>query len=153
MCDYSLKHMVSRPAKVGEKLVTTQFSNSITRGFSAPGKPNVAVCVLPGTELSFAEEVRANAANPVEAIVNGVKKIIGVPPRPSYRTATFVQVNKDKACLHHDALRFPDGSIVLLTNLDPGQEATVLTLPADPATLQGKAREEAEEEQRQADYV
>jgi hypothetical protein len=153
MCDYSLKHMVSRPAKVGEKLMATQFSNSITRGFSAPGEPNVAVCVLPGTELSFAEEVRANAANPVEAIVNGVKKIIGVPPRPSYRTATFVQVNKDKACLHHDALRFPDGSIVLLTNLDPGQAATVLTLPADPATLQGKEREEAKEEQRQADYV
>jgi hypothetical protein len=152
MCDYSLKHMLSRPAKVGEKLVTTMFSSSITKGFSAPGERNVAVCVLPGTELSFAEEVSASAGNPVEAIVNGVKKIIGVPPQPSYRTATFIQVNKDKACVHHDALRFPDGSIVLLTNLEPGQAATVLTLPADPATLQDKARE-AEEEQRQADYV
>jgi hypothetical protein len=153
MCDYSLKHMLSRPAKVGEKLVTIQFSNSITKGFSARGEPNVAVCVLPGTELSFVEEVRASAGNPVEAIVNGVKTIIGVPPQPSYRTATFVQVNKDKPCLHHDALRFPDASIVLLTNLEPGQEATVLTFPADPATLQDKAREEPEEEQRQADYV
>jgi hypothetical protein len=153
MCDYSLKHMSSRPAKVGDKLVTTKFSNSITRGFSAPGESNVAVCVLPGTELSFAEEVRASAANPVEAIVSGIKEMIGVPPKAGHRTATFVQVNKHNACLHHDALRFPDGSIVLLTNLDPGQGATVLTLPADPATLQDKAREKAEEEQRQADYV
>ena len=47
MCDYSLHHVASRPAKVGDKLVTTQFNNSITRGFAAVGEPNVAVCLLP----------------------------------------------------------------------------------------------------------
>ena len=36
--------------------------------------------------------------------------------------------------LHHDALEFPDGRIVLLTKLMVGQEATVLQLPAQPTT-------------------
>ena len=31
MCDYSLEHLASRPAKVGDKLVTTKFSRSLTR--------------------------------------------------------------------------------------------------------------------------
>ena len=53
MCDYSLHHVASRPAKIGDKLVTTQFNHSITRGFAAVGEPNVAVCLLPGTEVAF----------------------------------------------------------------------------------------------------
>jgi hypothetical protein len=36
--------------------------------------------------------------------------------------------------VHHDALEFPDGEIVLLTHLSEGQQATVLQLPADPKT-------------------
>ena len=43
--------------KVGDKLVTTQFNNSITRGFAAVGEPNVAVCLLPGTEVAFEKEI------------------------------------------------------------------------------------------------
>jgi hypothetical protein len=54
----------------------------------------------------------------------------------SYRTAIFRQVNKDKAYAHHDALEFPDGKIVLLTTLKPGQRATVLQLPAEPQKAQ-----------------
>ena len=57
MCDYSLHHVASRPAKVGDKLVTTQFNHSITRGFAAVGEPNVAVCLLPGTEVAFEKEI------------------------------------------------------------------------------------------------
>src|SRR5262249_17487736 len=57
MCDYSLHHVASRPAKVGDKLVTTQFNNSITRGFASVGEPNVAVCLLPGTEVAFEKEI------------------------------------------------------------------------------------------------
>src|SRR5262249_43816374 len=61
MCDYSLDLVASRPAKVGDELVTTQFKNSITRGFAAIGEPNVAVCLLPGTEVAFGKgsQVRA----------------------------------------------------------------------------------------------
>jgi hypothetical protein len=36
--------------------------------------------------------------------------------------------------VHHDALEFPDGTFVLLTDLGEGQQATVLQLPAQPKT-------------------
>ena len=58
MCDYSLDLVASRPAKVGDELITTKFKNSITRGFAAIGEPNVAVCLLPGTEVAFEKEVK-----------------------------------------------------------------------------------------------
>jgi hypothetical protein len=61
MCDYSLHHVKSRPAKVGDKLNTRNFGMG-TRGFSAPEDASVAVCVLPGTELSFANEVKTSVA-------------------------------------------------------------------------------------------
>src|SRR5262249_12150790 len=56
MCDYSLHCVASRPAKVGDKLTTTSFSGTSTRGFAAVGEPNVAVCLLPGTEVVFERE-------------------------------------------------------------------------------------------------
>jgi hypothetical protein len=56
MCDYSLHHVKSRPAKVGDKLTTRDF-NTGTRGFAAPENPNMAVCVLPRTELAFARAI------------------------------------------------------------------------------------------------
>jgi hypothetical protein len=65
----------------------------------------------------------------------------------AYQTAIFRQVNKDQPRVHHDALEFPDGQTVLLTELVEGQEATVLLLPAQPATAA-----EAEAQQRVA-YV
>ena len=43
-------------------------------------------------------------------------------------------MNKNEPLKHHDALEFPDGRIVLLTRLSEGQEATVLQLPAQPAS-------------------
>ena len=58
MCDYSLHAMASRPAKVGETLVTTTFPRTSTRGFAAEGEPGVAVCLLPGTELAFEQDVK-----------------------------------------------------------------------------------------------
>jgi hypothetical protein len=57
MCDYSLHSVKSRPAKVGDKLTTRDFGMG-TRGFAASENANVAVCVLPGTELSFVDDVR-----------------------------------------------------------------------------------------------
>ena len=57
MCDYGLDFVASRPAKVGDKLVTTKFKNSLTGGFAAVEEPTAAVCLLPGTEVAFAQEV------------------------------------------------------------------------------------------------
>ena len=125
MCDFSLEAVRSRPAKVGDKLTTHSF-NWGTRGFCAAEDQGMAVCLLPGTELSFAEEIRQWATAPWSSNVI------------SYRTAIFRQVNKDKAYTHHDALEFPDGKIVLLTTLKPGQHATVLQLPAEPQKVQEK---------------
>jgi hypothetical protein len=127
MCDYSLANLASRPAVVGEKLITTQF-NCSTKGFAAPGASTVAVCVLPGTEVAFDEEITS-----VRSLlgIEGMEKTILGPTRHGYKTAVFAQVNMDNALTHHDSLEFPDGSTVLLTNLIPGQHAIVLQLPAE----------------------
>ena len=49
-----------------------------------------------------------------------------------HTVAKFRQINKGRSNVHHDALEFPDGKIVLLTHLCKGQRATVLQLPALP---------------------
>jgi hypothetical protein len=121
MCDYSLHLVASRPAKVGDKLVSTRFPNTITHGFASVEDRNVAVCLLPGTEIAFEEEVACETR-----FVLRSRRQIG------HRVAQFRQVNKDQSDVHHDALEFPDGQIVLLTALCEGQHATVLQLPAGP---------------------
>ena len=118
MCDYSLHLVASRPAKVGDKLVATHFVNSITRGFAAVGEPNVAVCLLPGTELAFDDDVQYERAFSLFGKV-----------RISHKVARFRQVNMTDPHSHHDALEFPDGQIVKVTRLVAGQIATVLQLP------------------------
>ena len=123
MCDYSLHSVKSRPARVGDKLTTHDFRTG-TRGFAAAEDANVAVCIRPGTELSFASEVAC--------FPTGLFAWRGTTLKHS--TAIFRQVNKDKIAAHHDALEFPDGRIVLLTLLKEGQQATVLQLPAEPKT-------------------
>ena len=129
MCDYSLHHVATRPAKIEDKLVATKFPNSITRGFAAAGEPHVAVCLLPGTEIAFDREVE-HENHLGSAIV-----------RQPASVARFRQIDTQNPYVHHDALEFPDGTIVLLTRLVQGQRATVLQLPAAPHT----AEEEAEQ--------
>jgi hypothetical protein len=121
MCDYSLHSVISRPAKVGDKLTTRDFGTG-TVGFAASEDMNIAVCVLPGTELSFADEVRCLPTG----LLAWRDEMI------EHKTAIFRQINKHKVVAHHDALEFPDGRIVLLTTLCEGQQATVLQLPAEP---------------------
>ena len=123
MCDYSLHNVKSRPGKVGDKLTTRDFGTS-TLGFAASEDATVAVCILPGTELSFAAPVTRYKREfwPRGNIAIG------------HKTAIFRQINKDEQRTHHDALEFPDGQIVLLTHLRVGQQATVLQLPVQPKT-------------------
>ncbi len=136
MCDYSLHSVKSRPAKVGDKLTTHNFGTG-TRGFAASENMNVAVCVLPGTELSFADEIRCLPTG----LIPWRDKII------DHKTAIFRQINKDKVAAHHDALEFPDGRIALLTTLCEGQKATVLQLPTEPKTAV------EDQSQRQVAYI
>ena len=119
MCDYSLQHLASRPAKVGDKLVSTKFSHSLTGGFCAIGEPNVAVCLQPGTELAFEREIECEAGFRI------------LPPRKlGAKVARFRRVNEAQPSMHHDALELPGGKVVLVTYLHEGQRATVLQLPA-----------------------
>jgi hypothetical protein len=119
MCDYSLDFVASRPARVGDKLVSTRFHASLTRGFAAIGEPDVAVCLLPGTEVAFERDVECDG---VFRFFRGRSL--------KQKVARFRQVNLDEPAMHHDALEFPDGEIVLVTELRERQHATVLQLPA-----------------------
>ena len=127
MCDYSLELVASRPAKVGDKLVSTSFPHTITRGFVSVDDPNVAVCVLPGTELAFEQEVRCESG-------------VLFAWRLGHKVARFREVNKGRSNAHHDALEFPDGKTVLLTQLCKGQHATVLQLPVTSPVTANEAQ-------------
>ena len=96
-----------------------RLPNAITRGFADPAEPRVAVRLMPGTELAFEKEVECDAS------------FRFLPTRKStHRVARFRQVNLNRPAAHHDALEFPDGKIVLVTDLCEGQSATVLQLPS-----------------------
>jgi hypothetical protein len=129
MCDYSLHHVASRPAKVRDKLVTTELARSSTRGFAAVGErgaklvihdspPKVAVCLLPGTELAFDDDVRYERAF----------SLFG-KARVNHKVARFRQIDGNDPHVQHDALEFPNGQVLKLTQLVGGQTATVLQLP------------------------
>ena len=124
MCDYSLHGIASRPAKVSDKLVTTEFRDTLTRGFSAVGARDVAVCLLPGTELAFDREVQRQYVWLQTLLFKKERWNTG------HRVGRFRQINLDNPATHHDAIEFPDGQIVMLTGLRRGQHATVLQLPA-----------------------
>ncbi len=122
MCDYSLHAVASRPAEVGEELVTTTFRGTSTRGFASKSEPNVAVCLLPGTELAFAEEVRYDNRWIWTRTINS-------------RVGKFGKIDPLVPERHHDAIEFPDGNYVLVTQLVEGQRATVLQLPVNKPTV------------------
>ena len=129
MCDYSLHHVASRPARVSDKLVTMKLARSSTRAFAAIGErgaklvihdsaPEVAVCLLPGTELAFDDNVRYDRA----------LRVFG-KARVNHKVARFRQIDLDDPHVQHDALEFPDGQVLKVARLSAGQTATVLQLP------------------------
>jgi hypothetical protein len=126
MCDYSLHGIATRPAKVGDKLKTTNFGNSITRGFADIEQPSVAVCLLPGTEVAF--DCKVEFEGGLGFFLLNWSNFGQI----TETVARFRQIDIDKPHVHHDALEFPNGEIVLLTRLVAGQTATVLQLPARP---------------------
>jgi len=106
------------------------FQNSMTRGFAAIGEPNVAVCLLPGTEVAFEKDV-------------SYERFFAFLPHTKLgkKVARLRQINVDKPRVHHNALEFPDGETVLLTRLCEGQHATVLQLPASPRPVNAAERQ------------
>ena len=116
MCDYSLHAVTTRPAEVGETLITTTFHGTSTRGFASENEPAVAVCMMPWTELAFAEDVKYDNRWIWTRAVN-------------FRVGKFGTIDPHLPHRHHDAIEFPDGNYVLVTQLCEGQRVTVLQLP------------------------
>ena len=129
MCDYSLENQASRDAQTGDRLVTSGFPNSTTRGFHAENEPDVAICLMPGTELAFDRPVT----------YQGIWGLLKQAFHHESKTARFRQINLDNPSTHHDALELDSGRIVLLNCLRQGQRATVLQLPV---TGRREARDE-----------
>lgn len=130
MCDYSLHAVASRPAKVGDTIVSTSFHGTSTRGFAAEGEPGVAVCLLPGTELAFDHDIKFNR-NWISTKSAGTQ------------VARFCAIEPGREHQHHDALMFPDGNTVLVTLLTEGQRAHVLQLPVTAQALDAARKAEA----------
>jgi len=103
----------------------TNFYETSTRGFASPSDRTVAVCLRPGTEVAFEEEARIEAAPSQKKIGD--------------RVARFRQVDLANSLTHHDALEFPDGTIVKVNDLVIGQRARVVQLPADSKAAPAKA--------------
>jgi hypothetical protein len=116
MCDYSLSAVASRPAKVGETLVSTYFRGTPSHGFAVPHEESVAVCLLPGTELVFEGNVKYRGGW-------FRSKTAG------YSVAKFCKIDPEIPHKHHDGLEFPDGSKVLVQSLVQGQRVRVLQMP------------------------
>ena len=117
MCDYSLHAIASRPAEVGETLISTNFRGVSTLGFASPAEEGVAVCLLPGTELAFEKNVKYRAGWFRSHSLN-------------FNVAKFCKISPDVPGQHHDALAFPDGSAILVNSLVKRQRVRVLQLPA-----------------------
>ena len=126
MCDYSLESIASRPARVGDRLKTSGFKNTPSRGFADVGDPNVAVCLLPGTEVVFDHDAEYDRS----------LRFFGPAPVGA-SAARFRRVNENLKTQHHDALEFANGKVVFLTQLREGQMATVLQLPAEQELARG----------------
>src|SRR6478609_6669535 len=116
MCDYSLHALATRPAKAGETLISTTFRGTSTRGFASESEPAVAVCMMPGTELAFEQNVKYD------------NRWIWTRTT-GFRVGKFNAIDPHVRERHHDAIEFPDGSYVLVTQLCEGQRVTVLQLP------------------------
>jgi hypothetical protein len=101
------------------------FRGTATRGFASVNDPTVAVCMLPGTELAFADNVRYDNRWIWTRTINT-------------RVGKFNQIDPDIPYRHHDAVEFADGRHVLVTQLCEGQRVTVLQLPATASLTERK---------------
>lgn len=130
MCDYSLEHVASRPAVVSDRLITTHFPETFTRGFASTQDPRTAVCLRPGTELVFDVPPQYDHA------------WLRWPLTARSKVARFRQIDQSVIYTHHDALEFADGTVVPLSRLRQGQYATILQLPREVGVMIDESKPE-----------
>ena len=108
MCDYSLEMYASRPARAGEKYVTTRFSSG-SIGLASPGDCGTAVCVQYDTPLvleNIPEHVRLGTVGERADVV-------------------FARIETGA---YHDAVAFSDGRLLSLQQLGVGVTVGVKAL-------------------------
>ena len=114
MCDYSLEAYQSRPAAVGEKLTLGRFASG-SMGFASGTVCETAVCIPAESKLLL------------EGIGDGTQKEHGIG------AVEEVAMTRIDGGLYKDAVRFSNGTVVLLQRLDVGLSAVVMTYGAERA--------------------
>lgn len=121
MCDYSLEAYRSRPAREGERYVTTRFASG-TMGLASPGDSSIPICVQCDTQLML------------EDISSELQARLGIGPREE---ATFVRLEQSP---FRDGVRFGNGKEISLQQMQPGIGVTVTALLENaPQTLRTTA--------------
>jgi hypothetical protein len=122
MCDYSLEAYTSRPAREGERYVTTRFQSG-TIGLTANDQPNTAVCLACDTTLS------------VDGIPERIRKLHHLKDREN---GVFTRI---EGSAHRDGIVFDGGVTLTLQELGPGCGISVKTLLEKAYTPQPQRQE------------
>jgi len=125
MCDYSLEAYQSRPAAVGEKLTLGRFATG-SMGFASGTVCDTAVCIPAESKLLL------------EGIGESAQKEHGVG------AVEEVAMTRLETGLYKDAVRFSNGTVVLLQRLNIGLSAAVMTYGAERAEAAPSAVRELE---------
>ncbi len=107
MCDYSLEHFQSRPARQGETYVTHRFSSG-SIGFIAPAEPSVAVCLTCDMRLKL---------QGISILMRARLNVSGTEVVTFARMATGI---------YRDGVRFDNGRMLSLQDLGPGLRAELV---------------------------
>ena len=113
MCDYSLEAYQSRPAEVGEKLTLGRFPSG-SMGFASGTVCDTAVCIPEGSKLLL------------QGISDVAQKAYGVG------AVEEVAMTRMEGGPYKDAVRFSNGTEVLLQRLDCGTSVVVMSSGAEP---------------------
>ena len=140
MCDYSLAGLPNRLAADGEQLLVHRFSTG-ARGL-APLRPGLKQLLFP-------------ASTPAVCVPPGARLLLrDIPVYLQQRLAVceveeviFVQQSAE-AFRYRDAVRFANGTEILLQNLRCGQRVDVLSLSG----VEEETEEETEHQRREAEY-
>ena len=108
MCDYSLEMYASRPAREGEKYITSRFSSG-SIGLASPGDCTTAVCVQYDTVLR------------IEGISRDLQTRLGLKPSEE------VVFERLQHGAYQDGIKFVNGKELSLQLL--GASVTIMLVP------------------------
>jgi len=131
MCDYSIEAYQSRPAEVGEKLTLERFASG-SMGFTSGSKCDLAVCVPADAKLRL--------------------EGIGETAQKAYNIGAIEDVVMTRLAtgLYKDAVRFSNGTEILLQQLNCGLTAVVVATTPDLIDLDAIAEHDEEPAARPA---